>query len=47
MQEVCAAMPIDILVAKDYDPPWANRESWVWRARPVFANEYVRMFSCR
>ena len=47
LQRVCAAQPIDILVVKDLDPAWGNRESWVWRAPPVFANEYVRMFRCR
>ncbi len=46
MQEVCAAMPIDLLVAKDQDPVWTNRDSWVWRTQPAFANDYVRVFRC-
>jgi hypothetical protein len=47
LRHVCGTLPIDILVAKDLDPPWRNHESWVWRAQPVFSNEYVRMFRCR
>ena len=43
---VCGALPIDILVAKDTDPAWADRRSWVWTEKPVFANAYVRMFRC-
>jgi hypothetical protein len=39
-------MPVDVLVAKDTDRAWADRESWVWRERPAYANAYVRMFRC-
>jgi hypothetical protein len=46
IQEVCAGMPVDVLVAKDTDRAWADRESWVWRERPAYANAYVRMFRC-
>jgi hypothetical protein len=46
IQDVCAALPVDVLVAKDTDGVWSDRESWVWRERPVYANEYVRMFRC-
>jgi hypothetical protein len=46
-QEVCRAMPIDMLVAKDTDPVWENRAGWVWEQQPVFANEYFRVFRCR
>ena len=44
---VCTTLPVDILVVQDIDPAWRNHESWVWRTRPVFANEHVRMFRCR
>jgi hypothetical protein len=47
LQSACAALPMDLVAVKDIDPPWANRESWVWREQPVFANRYLRMFSCR
>jgi hypothetical protein len=44
--EACGALPVDILVAKDTDAVWRDRESWVWKDRPVFANDYVRLFRC-
>ncbi len=42
----CHNFPIDVLVAKDTDAAWANRNSWVWTRRPSFANQYVRLFHC-
>ena len=45
-QDVCRSLPIDTLVAKDTDPVWSNRESWVWTERPVYANAYMRLFRC-
>jgi hypothetical protein len=46
-EKVCATQPIDLLVTKDIDPVWGNRQSWVWRRQPAFANDYVRVFRCR
>lgn len=46
IQEVCAALPVDVLVAKDTDSAWRDRGSWVWREKPVYANRYVRLFRC-
>jgi hypothetical protein len=46
IQEVCEALPIDLVVAKDTDPVWADRRSWVWSEKPAFANRYVRLFRC-
>ncbi|MGD0772960.1 MAG: hypothetical protein ABSC05_09085 [Candidatus Solibacter sp.] len=46
IQEVCGALPVDVLVAKDTDSAWSDRRSWVWREKPVYANRYVRMFRC-
>ena len=43
---VCRSLPIDILVAKDTDPAWSDRRSWVWTQKPVFANGYLRLFRC-
>ena len=43
---LCGGLPVDIVVAKDLDPVWADRESWVWKERPAFANEYFRVFGC-
>jgi hypothetical protein len=45
--EVCANLPIDLLVAKDTDAVWHDRASWVWTERPAFANSYMRLFRCR
>ena len=47
LQDVCAALPIDTLVAKDTDPVWRNRKSWVWTERPDYANAYLRLFRCQ
>ena len=43
---VCRALPIDVVGALDTDPAWKDRQSWVWREPPVFANRYVRLFRC-
>ena len=46
LRDVCVNLPIDLVVVKDTDPVWKNRDSWVWTGRPVFANPYFRLFSC-
>jgi hypothetical protein len=46
LDEVCAALPIDLIAASDTDPAWKDRHSWVWAQSPVFANSYVRLFRC-
>jgi hypothetical protein len=46
IQEACGALPIDSLVARDTDPVWKNRQSWVWTERPAYSNNYVRIFRC-
>jgi hypothetical protein len=45
-QAVCAALPIDFVIAKDTDAAWGNSESWVWRRKPAFDNLFVRIFPC-
>jgi hypothetical protein len=45
--EICHDLPIDLLIAKDTDAVWTDRESWVWTEEPLFANGYVRIFGCR
>jgi len=45
-EDVCRSLPIDILVAKDTDPAWADPRSWVWTQTPAFANDYLRLFRC-
>jgi hypothetical protein len=44
---VCINLPVDLLVAKDTDPVWRDRQSWVWREKPIFHSEFVRLFTCR
>ncbi len=47
LQEGCLALPVDTFVAKDTDPVWSNRQSWVWTERPAYANAYMRLFRCQ
>jgi hypothetical protein len=44
---VCHEFGIQYLVATIYDPAWTNRSSWVWRLRPVVANQDFRALDCR
>ena len=44
--DVCRSLPIDILIAKDTDPAWRDPKSWVWNEPPIYANHYLRLFSC-
>lgn len=46
VEAICQDYGIDVLVAKDTDPAWHDRSSWIWSQRPVVANDYVRAFSC-
>ncbi len=45
-EDACARLHIDVFVARDSDPAWRDRESWIWTRRPVFTNPYVRLFAC-
>jgi hypothetical protein len=45
-ESVCQSLSIAILVAKDTDAVWSDRSSWVWSRSPIFANDFVRLFSC-
>jgi hypothetical protein len=47
LREACESVPADVLVAKDTDAAWADRASWVWTEKPVYANGFVRLFSCK
>jgi hypothetical protein len=46
MSVPCNSLPASIVVAKDTDSVWKARDSWVWREKPVFANDYIRVFAC-
>jgi hypothetical protein len=43
----CSANGIVALDVRDTDPVWHDRNSWVWRLKPVFANDVTRVFDCR
>jgi hypothetical protein len=45
-QDVCRSLSVDVIVAKDTDSAWRDPASWVWKESPVYANRYVRLFSC-
>lgn len=45
--DACRDFPVDLIVAKDTDPVWRDRNSWVWRETPAFQSAYVRIFRCR
>ena len=47
LRDACLALPVDTFVAKDTDPVWNNRQSWVWVERPAYANAYIRLFRCQ
>jgi len=47
IQDACDNLALSVLVAKSSDPAWRDRSSWVWRERPIYANESVRLFGCR
>ncbi len=46
LRDLCLNLPIDLIVAKDIDTVWKDPASWVWTGKPVFANNYMRLFSC-
>lgn len=43
----CRAYRIDYLVVTIYDPPWKDRNSWVWTLPPVVADSEFRALDCR
>ena len=47
IEGICTNLPVDLVVAKDTDPVWRDRESWVWRETPEFRSDYIRIFGCR
>jgi hypothetical protein len=46
MHDICSALRLDAVVAKDTDPPWHDPSSWIWTETPAYANRYVRVFTC-
>jgi hypothetical protein len=46
IDKACRQLSIDVLVVKDTDKVWKDRESWVWHRTPMVANSYGRAFDC-
>ena len=45
-QDACENLPIDVVVAKDTDAAWGDRASWIWSRKPIFSNDFFRLFPC-
>jgi hypothetical protein len=46
IDQECEGFSINVLIVKDIDPVWRDHESWVWKRKPLLANEYARAFHC-
>jgi len=46
IDKACRQLSIDVLVVKDTDKVWQDRQSWVWHRTPMVANNYGRAFDC-
>jgi hypothetical protein len=46
VREACREGSIDILLAKDTDPAWSDKQSWVWTNPPISAQRYARAVRC-
>jgi hypothetical protein len=47
IHELCSRLSIDVLVARNSDPAWKDRTSWIWKNAPIAQNSYIRAFRCR
>ena len=45
-QAACREYGIQYLVARVYEPIWKERNAWVWKLEPVFANDDFRTVKC-
>jgi len=43
---LCREFPLRMIIVKDTDAVWQDRQSWVWTSRPAYANAYSRAFAC-
>ena len=46
LQEACGRLGMTGVMARDTDPAWKDKESWVWRERPAMANDFARVYLC-
>jgi hypothetical protein len=45
-ETTCRHIRLAALVATDYDPVWADANSWVWHEPALFAGHFVRVLAC-
>ncbi len=45
-ERACAAWGIEVLIAKDTDPVWNDKESWVWKGSALTGNAQARAIRC-
>ena len=43
---VCATYGISTMIASYVDPAWGDRDSWVWKLQPEYANATARVLRC-
>ncbi len=46
LENICQSLPVDMMIAKDTDRAWRDKDSWVWSHEPAFANDFVRLYAC-
>jgi hypothetical protein len=46
LESACRSLPMDFVAAKDTDAAWRDRDSWVWTGKPIYQNDFVRLFAC-
>ncbi len=46
IDELCRRLSIDVLVVKDTDKVWKDRQSWAWKRTPILRNGYGSAFLC-
>lgn len=44
--DTCREFSITALLFKDTDPVWKDKSSWIWQARPLLSNDFVRVIEC-
>jgi hypothetical protein len=45
-KSLCDQYSISLIIAKDLDPVWHDPGSWVWKRKPVYSNDFSRVFAC-
>jgi hypothetical protein len=46
LDDLCRQYGITALLVDNTDEVWGRRHTWVWNRAPLFANDYVRAFTC-